>query len=472
MKDLYTFDCDTKLAMETYEQVRNAYTAIFDELKIPYLVADADSGDMGGDLSHEYHFPTSQGEDHVISCDNCDYVANEELAHASTSAPHNTGDFQWTFVDCDVTNSIPPPEGRVDGSTMTFSVWRGVSRDRSMLVNVWHTSTLSLSANVPVQACLPEINTHVVKALVPNLDSGVENAAALWSANFQKFSAQESTQSSSAIPPTILNLLDYRLPTQVIEMINSGDSSLPYWPTAMANIMTDISMSSISQSPSSMEPIDLLRIRDGDACSKCSEGRLRVQKAIELGHTFFLGTRYSEPLDAKIALPQSSPKNSLDALSVDANQVQPSGILSTTKTPMQMGCHGIGVTRLIGAVADSLADQNGLNWPRVIAPYEVVVVPTKGCEPDAIIVYDTLVSGASEGNLDLVSLDVVLDDRDYPFPWKMNDADLIGYPVIVVVGRAWKTKRSCQVQCRRLGVKQDVSFERLSAFVDSLLVRL
>src|SRR3978361_1797100 len=83
MKDLYTFDHNSNLALITYDEVREVYAKLFDELKIPYLVADADSGNMGGTLSHEFHFPTPKGEDHVISCDRCDYVANEELAEAA-----------------------------------------------------------------------------------------------------------------------------------------------------------------------------------------------------------------------------------------------------------------------------------------------------------------------------------------------------------------------------------------------------
>ena len=125
MKDLYTFDYSAHLALETYNQVRRAYTALFDELKIPYLVAVADSGDMGGDLSHEYHFPSRRGEDHVISCDACDYVANEELAQAfQTSIQPNDG-VRWHFVDPALARSDAVPDLV---STPTFSVWRGVSR--------------------------------------------------------------------------------------------------------------------------------------------------------------------------------------------------------------------------------------------------------------------------------------------------------------------------------------------------------
>jgi prolyl-tRNA synthetase len=135
-----------------------------------------------------------------------------------------------------------------------------------------------------------------------------------------------------------------------------------------------------------------------------------------------------------------------------------------------MGCHGIGVSRLIGAVAEILADSKGLNWPRVIAPYEVVVVPAQGNESDAATVYDALMDDAR--GITTEPVDTVLDDREHPFPWKMRDADLIGYPVIVVVGRHWKQKRVCEVQCRRLAIKEDVQLDELSGFVRKLLSQL
>jgi len=129
---------------------------------------------------------------------------------------------------------------------------------------------------------------------------------------------------------------------------------------------------------------------------------------------------------------------------------------------MQMGCHGIGVSRMIAAVADTLSDSKGLNWPRVMSPFEVIVVPGKNLDEEAARIYDML---------DVGKMDVVLDDRKESFAWKMGDADLVGYPVIVVLGRRWK-EEVCEVQCRRLGIKEDVAITNLEAFVQKLLVKL
>lgn len=132
---------------------------------------------------------------------------------------------------------------------------------------------------------------------------------------------------------------------------------------------------------------------------------------------------------------------------------------------MQMGCHGIGISRIIGAVASLLSDSRGLNWPRVIAPFEAVVLSAaKGEEGDAVGVYDALRKG---------DVDVVLDDRaDKGLGWKLRDADLIGYPVVIVLGRGWRERGEVEVQCRRLGVKRDIRLSEVQGEVERLLAQL
>jgi len=154
---------------------------------------------------------------------------------------------------------------------------------------------------------------------------------------------------------------------------------------------------------------------------------------------------------------------------IESNQKEPkkNARHDTVRVELQMGSHGIGVTRMIGAIAEVLADTKGLNWPRVLAPYEVAIIPAKGMEAGAEEVYDTLTQNNSN------AIDVILDDRSAPitFPWKLNDADLVGYPVLVVVGRGWKNRR-IEVQCRRLGVKEEVDIGEGMKFVGELMERL
>ncbi|RAL58615.1 hypothetical protein DID88_003975 [Monilinia fructigena] len=345
--------------LSTYSDVRKAYKNLFDELRIPYLVAEADSGDIGGDLSHEFHFPTKIGEDNIISCNKCDYVANEELAETGV---------QGAF-----------------------------SRDGSTLIASWFYSENGEDY---------ELNVRSIKTVLPE---------------FSVFAKAKGTTRDD-------------------------------WLSKVENT------SFIFHDSATGEPLNLRRISEGDICPKCQEPELKVQKAIELGHTFHLGTRYSKPMGATVTVPSGLVESTIK----DAENATRSGENGQVQVPMEMGCHGVGVTRMIGAVAETLADEKGLNWPRVMAPFEVVVIPGKGLGEDALQIFDTLSAA---------TMDPVVDDREVSIAWKLRDADLIGYPVIVLLGRKWKDGL-CEVQCRRLDVKEDVKVEDLKSFVEKLLSKL
>lgn len=379
MKDLYTFDYSHENALETYEAVRQAYNNLFDELRIPYLVADADSGNMGGKLSHEYHFISSKGEDNVWSCNSCSYTANEELVEKKTS---NTS-----------TSSDRPP-----------LVFAGISSDRHTAIKIHVPRASDLLANyAPSWDEVSQfVNLHAVKKAGVDIDTGIESSTLL-----------------SLLPKT--------------------SSTVEIFDRAIASDTTGI------------HSYDLSTIKTGDSCPRCDSGQLSVRQAIEVGHTFHLGTRYSEPLEAAVAVPGTNKKDHV-----------------------QMGCHGIGVSRLIGAAASLLADKKGLNWPRAIAPFEVVIVSTHhGTDGVSESVYDALAQKSPAQNEEDTQLDVIIDDRPIKsLGWKMGDADVIGYPVIVVVGRGWKEKKEVEVQCRRLGIKKEIGLENLRSEVVELLERL
>ncbi|CAE7010759.1 hypothetical protein PTT_15359 [Pyrenophora teres f. teres 0-1] len=373
MKDLYTFDSSPKAALETYESVRQAYNNLFNELKLPYLVADADSGNMGGKLSHEYHFASPKGEDYVFSCQSCDYVANEELVEKKTD----------------------PAASKTSDSLM----FTGISVDKKTAINIHIPKPSELGVDkVSWDGALAFVNLHAVKKALPKdveIDTGIENL-------------------------TLRSLL-----SKTTNTIDVYDAALLNAPSTCS--------------------VDITLTKPGDPCPRCSTGKLNIQKAIEVGHTFHLGTRYSVPLNAVIALPDQN-----------------------LSSPTHMGCHGIGVSRIIGAVASLLSDARGLNWPRVIAPYEAIVLSDpKTEEKDTTEVYDALHGEGRNSDIDLV-----LDDRaGKSLGWKLKDADLIGYPVVVVMGRSWKDKR-VEIQCRRLGVKKDVELNELRTEVVALLEQL
>ncbi|KAL1618909.1 hypothetical protein SLS54_007024 [Diplodia seriata] len=407
MKDLYTFDHLESEALETYKSVRQAYVNILADLKLPYLVADADSGSIGGDTSHEYHFISAKGEDTVFQCDVCDYTANEEVAQPR--------DLHLTPED-----SQPGP----------IIVWKAISKDMSTLVEAH--AMLPPSDHQPSEPA-DRINLHAVKSLSPELDTSIDETSGVtpeqvWNgagktrlvladANIHAFRDQ------LAFEQTVTSAVPDDAPTTFHYLTRDDDAD----PSSTAKA----------------KYTSLRALQHGSPCPSCASGRVAAHRAVEVGHTFHLGTRYSAPLALTVQDPSGHP------------------------SLVHMGCHGIGVSRMLAAVADALADAKGLNWPRVVAPFEVVIVPAgekfvaKG-EPEKV--YDGLVLGG---------VDAVLDDRDgLGLGWKLGDADLVGVSVVVVLGKAWRERRKVEVQCRRLGVREDVVVEKLGDFVAELLGRL
>ncbi|KAI5919504.1 hypothetical protein F4810DRAFT_703523 [Camillea tinctor] len=435
MKDLYTFDYSVKSALETYGQVREGYSRLFDELKLPYIVAEASSGDIGGDLSHEYHLPTPIGEDNVISCNSCDYIANEELAIARIETPENLPEID--------TGEANPSLEVLQGAR----VWRGVTKDRKALVNVWYPRSYSEK----------DVNTHFIKSILPDLDSSLEDAFALWGSILGSAIASKTEESLKSY-----HFVDYRLGPQLINAIKRGGPQFLY-SSKPGDIDTTTLTSEFITSTSDGTLLNTVRIRDGDGCPKCESGKLKVQKAIELGHTFHLGSRYSEPLNANVNVPLSALEEQWDPTKK-----------GTESVPLQMGCHGIGVSRIIGAVADHLSDEKGLNWPRAIAPFEVVLIPGHSLTNDAVELANYLTSRGdqTDSQTSTTPIDLVIDDRSESLSWKLKDADLVGYPIRIVLGKRWISEGLCDVQCRRLGAISLVSKAGLLVHINGLLSQL
>ncbi|KAK0304241.1 hypothetical protein LTR91_007674 [Friedmanniomyces endolithicus] len=388
MKDLYTFDANEETARATYEDVRKAYCAFLDELRLPYLVASADSGNMGGNLSHEYHFASEIGEDIVIKCTQCDFSVNEELYTGRQASACPDG-VEWTFM---------------------------ISKDRRTL----------LAISYPAGR---QVNTYAVNKAFPDVDASVEAPLEVWKASELEGVTGRTIRWLSESPPEAASDEE---PTSKLNH-------------ALRGIGIEGELFSLDISDSTLDngqPIGFTKAQDGDECPSCTTGHLTLHKAVEIGHTFHLGTRYSEPLNLRVT---------------DANN---------TQSLVHMGCHGIGVSRLIAAAASLLADDKGLNWPTAIAPYSVILIAArKASAEDVQSVYDGLQQSSE--------MDVIIDDRaDHPTGWKLHDADVIGYPFIVVLGKGWAERRAVELQCRRLGVKEEVRSEDLAQRIAEMRGRL
>ena len=276
-----------------------------------------------------------------------------------------------------------------------------------------------------------QFNTYALKRIFNDLDLGVEKPLEVFqnSSEAVKTEPGESEESSH-----LIRAFDFRLPESDVKSFHENRR-----PQLGQADTTNVSSATLGK------PIDLVKPEQGDKCPQC-EGRLRVCNAVELGHTFHLGTRYSEPLDVSIAIGPSSQNASATPQQLPTpnpiKEPEQSG-----RVAVQMGCHGVGVSRMMAAIADAYADSTGLSWPPIIAPFQVIVIAAPGLENDATRVYDVLskFNGHSSNGID-----IVLDDRPKPMVWKLKDADLIGYPVMVVLGKAWRTEGRCEIQWGRM----------------------
>ncbi|KAI9691929.1 MAG: hypothetical protein M1822_008002 [Bathelium mastoideum] len=463
MKDLYTFDTTREAAMTAYQDVSAAYRAFFTDLQLPYVVASADSGNMGGDVSHEYHFLTPHGEDNVVSCTHCDYVANEEVAQKGPLR-------------------LSTPAIVSDGKDL--STWTGITKDRKTLVVVYFPRSSDKSQLPDLTAATESteaVNPRSVGKLVPQIDLSIEEAVTTWSkeAKSKEAKSKEATNDGDS-PSGILHIYDARLSSDTKARLRPGDeeswipSDLKAVYSKTAKIREIVALDSTGRA------VDLTRIQNGDRCHHCSEPALRIQRGIEVGHTFHLGTRYSEPLRVAV----SRPKN--------------------TTAQLQMGCHGIGLSRLIGAVSAVTSTSQGLRWPRAIAPFDVAIIVSgngSAIREDIERCYDLLSSynisqhrrdvlqtedhssdGKDAGALsnagpflaELVPggnfIDPVIDDREKDTGWKLKDADLIGYPIVVILGKSWSKSKLAEVKCPALGSNDLVPLEALAGYIAERLI--
>ncbi|ORX93784.1 prolyl-tRNA synthetase [Basidiobolus meristosporus CBS 931.73] len=391
MKDLYTFDATEEEAQVTYDLVKEAYHRIFTRVAIPFAVAEADSGNIGGSKSHEFHFVSQAGEDSLISCRECGYTANEERAI-----------------------------GKIKGQTEELgSVLSQETIDKlrkySLHWSVSEEEHPELSLIVTEKG--RQINGLKVKASFKPVKLLTEEQMLDWL-------SQHSVNK--------LNLLlddSVRCNATAHEFENSKTSQI-----------TDILRG--NQIDTHMG--DFHNTKAGDACPHCVESRpLSVERAVEVGHTFLLGTKYSALLNATY---------------------QPAD--SVAKVPMQMGCYGIGVSRLLAAIVESSHDSKGIVWPPSVAPYRMCLIPLvtgKHAENDQMLtkgteeLYDRMHS-----EVGWLRDELIIDDRKgVSAGFRMKDAELIGYPWSVVIGKSYLKDGKFELQIRQTGEKQFLTKDEL-----------
>ena len=407
MKDAYSFDRDIDGLRASYAGMVDAYRRIFDRCGLDYRVVEADPGLIGGDVNHEFMAPADIGEDLFVQCANCDYAANVEAAVAAEPEPSSEERRQLEKV------STP---GRATIEAVADLL--GVPHERILKTMLYRAGDRPAAILVPGDRNVSEAKLR--RAFTP------EPVESFTDADFQA----EGLLKGYVGPQGLEGV------TIVADPSVRGGSN---WVTGANEADTHATGVNEGRDFTVDRWEHLVEVREGDRCPRCG-GTLRMGRSIEVGHTFQLGTRYSEPLKTTF---------------VDEDGIE---------RPFLMGCYGLGVSRVIAAVAEQHSDEAGLRWPRAVAPFHAVVVATNMDQPEVVEAAERAYAELTD-----VGIESVLDDREVSAGVKFADADLIGYPLQVVVGKRGLEAGTVDVKVRATGDARQLPLQGMAAAVRELL---
>jgi prolyl-tRNA synthetase len=395
MKDSYSFDRDAEGLDKSFQLHKGAYDRIFERCELEVYPVQAESGMMGGSASMDYLAPAAAGENTLVTCERGDYAADLEIARGIPRAPEFPAALE------------APEDVETPGATTI--------EDLAKMLGIDDAAT---SKAMPVVA-----DGRVVLALVRGDDrlDDMKMVEALGEA-VRPATEDEIRQTFGADPGSI-GPVGVAVEVVADEALREGQF------VAGAN-RTGHHLRGV-QAGRDFEArfANIREVREGDTCPKCG-GKLHLQTAIEVGHIFKLETRYTEPLEATF-------------LDEDGKEKL-----------LIMGSYGIGPARTMAAIVEQHHDENGIQWPRSVAPYDVHVVALPGLEERAAEV---------AAKLDAAGDAVLMDDRDQRAGEKFADADLIGLPVRVTVGKKTLEDGAVDIRSRETGEEQRVAIEDLGS---------
>ena len=403
MKDSYSFDIDDAGLLASYNKHRDAYIKTFDRLGLKYNIVSAVSGAMGGSGSEEFLAPCETGEDTYVLCNKCGYAANVEAM--VTKAPAYSESAPAAIEEFDSPNT-PTIDSLVELLNGKFGPGHKAS---DTLKNV-----LLMADEKPISVLVPGDREVDLKRLQANLP-GVQELRLFEDADFAKF------------PALVKGYVGPQDATKIGVTLYADPRIVPgsHWITGANKKDTHARFVTNGRDFQVEKYLEAAEVRAGDLCPKC-ETPVVIDRAIEIGHIFQLGRKYAQALDLTV-LDQNG-----------KSQV------------VTMGSYGIGVSRAVAAIAEQTHDEIGLNWPREIAPADIHIVAT-GKEVEVFRAALTLAEDLEEKGLR-----VMFDDRpDASAGVKFKDAELIGIPFIVIVGKAL-SEGKVEFRVRRTGEKSEI----------------
>ena len=373
MKDAYSFDKDMEGLDESYSKMFEAYKNVFDRLGINYVIVKADTGAMGGHLSEEFQAVCDIGEDILVMCDRCDYASNLEVAEV-VSEDAEKG------VEGEI-EEIHTPNAKTIGELEEFL---GIHGENFLKTLVYKVDGELIAFVLPGDRQANEVKIgKMFNALTVELPEPEE--------------IEQGTNGVVGYMGPIGLGIKVVADTTVINNKNmiTGANKKDY----------HIKNVSVPRDVKYAMSGDISNIKEGDKCPNCG-GNIVFKKGVEVGNTFKLGTKYSEALDLTYAAADN------------------------TLHPVVMGSYGIGIGRTMAAVVEQSNDESGIVWPMNIAPYKVYIVVIKNTDEAQMEAADKLY-----GELNALGIDCILDDRNERAGVKFKDAELIGIPIRVTVGR-------------------------------------
>lgn len=408
MKDAYSFDESVEKSLENYQLMYEAYTDIFNRCGLKFKAVDAATGAIGGDKSHEFQVLAESGEDGILSCSHCSYAANEEKA---------------------VVKEI---SYKIDNSSLT-SLEEVHTPDQKSIEEV--TAFLGNKPEELIKSMVYMVDEEAVLILVPgNKEVNEAKIQAFFNANVVHLADDKTVEEITGASTGFAGPVG--LKKQIKIASDRGIQKLPNM-VCGAN-KTDYHLTGVNPERDFKvdELGDFIHALPGEPCPVCDEGKLEEHRGIEVGQVFYLGTKYSESMKCHF---------------LDRNGKQ---------VPAVMGCYGIGVGRTLAAAIEQNHDENGIIWPMAIAPYEVVVMPLQLKDEDVVNVSNTLYKWFREAGID-----VALDDRNERAGFKFNDADLIGYPVQIIIGSKTLAEGMVEVKIRATGEKLKIKVSEIKDWV-------
>ena len=423
MKDAYSFDRDRDSAQASYQVMAAAYRRIFDRFGLTYRAVAADSGAIGGDLSEEFQVIAATGEDAIVYCPNSDYAANMEKAEALAPAG--------------------PRPAAVSPLTKTPTPGKATCADVAELLGVPLSTTVK-----SLVLATDEINERdeIVKSTVwllllrgdhdmnevkvgklPGLDMGF------------RFATLAEIEDHFGCKPGYLGPLNLKKPVQVVA--DREVAVMADWICGANDV--DFHMTGVNWGRDLPEPdlvADIRNVVAGDA-SPDGKGVLAIERGIEVGHVFYLGTKYSQAMNATFLDTDGKPK------------------------PFEMGCYGIGVTRLPAAAIEQNHDERGIIWPDAIAPFSVVICPIGMDRSDAV----KQAAEQLHDELAAAGVDVLLDDRGERPGAMFADWELIGVPHRVTIGDKGLKDGVVEYQHRRDTEATKVALADIAALIQGRL---